>query len=203
MVSGTRHATGAEWKAGSQPFDANLLSRGEGVITIAMIGKVKRMYFREKRSVREIVRLTSLSRDTVRKWLKAPVLEEPRYRRRATPDKLAAYAETIKLALKADALRPRHERRTARALFTQIGREGYAGSYSSLTWIGAKNPATTLSCVAADWSFAWFSLRSLNIAYKLSRTLSLAACDCATVARSVDNKRGLSLFAEDSAGQTL
>ena len=46
---------------------------------MAMIGKVKRMYFREKKSVREIVRLTSLSRNTVRKWLKAPVLEEPRY----------------------------------------------------------------------------------------------------------------------------
>ena len=48
---------------------------------MAMIGKVKRMHFREKRSVREIVRLTSLSRNTVRKWLKTPVLEEPRYRR--------------------------------------------------------------------------------------------------------------------------
>ena len=36
---------------------------------MAMIGKVKRMYFREKKSVREIVRLTSLSRNTVRKHL--------------------------------------------------------------------------------------------------------------------------------------
>ena len=48
---------------------------------MAMIGKVKRMYFREKKSVREIVRLTSLSRNTVRKWLKTAVLEEPKYRR--------------------------------------------------------------------------------------------------------------------------
>jgi DNA invertase Pin-like site-specific DNA recombinase len=45
---------------------------------MAMIGKVKRMHFREKKSVREIVRLTSLSRNTVRKWLKTPVLEEPK-----------------------------------------------------------------------------------------------------------------------------
>ena len=57
---------------------------------MAMIGKVKRMHFREKKSVREIVRLTSLSRNTVRKWLKAPVLEEPRYRRREAPGKLTA-----------------------------------------------------------------------------------------------------------------
>ena len=32
---------------------------------MAMIGKVKRMHFRQKKSVREIVRLTSLSRNTV------------------------------------------------------------------------------------------------------------------------------------------
>jgi hypothetical protein len=90
------------------------------VITMAMIGKVKRMYFREKKSVREIVRLTSLSRNTVRKWLKAAVLEEPRYRRSEAPGKLTAHHETLKLALKADAHRPRHERRTARALHAQI-----------------------------------------------------------------------------------
>ncbi|MES3015334.1 MAG: helix-turn-helix domain-containing protein [Pseudomonadota bacterium] len=41
---------------------------------MAMIGKVRRMFFREKKSVREIVRLTSLSRNTVRKWLKALAL---------------------------------------------------------------------------------------------------------------------------------
>ena len=100
---------------------------------MAMIGKVKRMYFREKRSVREIVRLTSLSRNTVRKWLKAPVLEEPRYRRGDRPGKLTAFHEALKLALKADANRARHERRTARALHGQIRDEGYAGSYSRVT----------------------------------------------------------------------
>ena len=91
------------------------------------------MHFREKKSVREIVRLTSLSRNTVRKWLKAPVLEEPKYRRSGTPRKLTPFVETLKLALKADAHRPRHERRSTRALFKEIGAQGYAGTYSSLT----------------------------------------------------------------------
>ena len=100
---------------------------------MAMIGKVRRMYFREKRSVREIVRLTSLSRNTVRKWLKTAVLEEPKYRRSEAPGKLTAHHETLKLALKADAHRPRHERRTARALYEQIRRDGYAGCYSRVT----------------------------------------------------------------------
>ena len=48
---------------------------------MAMIGKVRRMHCREKKSVREIARLTSLSRNTVRKWLRAPVRSEPKYRR--------------------------------------------------------------------------------------------------------------------------
>ena len=40
---------------------------------MAMIGKIRRMHLRQGKSVREIVRLTSLSRNTVRKWLKAPL----------------------------------------------------------------------------------------------------------------------------------
>ena len=100
---------------------------------MAMIGKVKRMHFREKKSVREIVRLTGMARNTVRKWLKAPMLEEPKYRRGEQPGKLTAHQETLKLALVADAHRPRHERRTARALHAQIKCEGYAGCYSRVT----------------------------------------------------------------------
>jgi hypothetical protein len=37
---------------------------------MAMIGKVRRMHRCEKRSIREIARATSLSRNTIRKWLK-------------------------------------------------------------------------------------------------------------------------------------
>ena len=63
---------------------------------MAMIGKVKRMHFREKKSVREIVRLTSLSRNTVRKWLKAPVAQEPKYKRGEAPGKLTPFHGAIK-----------------------------------------------------------------------------------------------------------
>ena len=59
-------------------------------MTMAMIGKVKRMYFRQKKSVREIARLTLLSRNTVRKWIAAPVEKEPKYQRAQQPCKLDA-----------------------------------------------------------------------------------------------------------------
>jgi transposase len=100
---------------------------------MAMIGKIRRMHFRDNKSVREIARLTSLSRNTVRTWLRATVEKEPRYRRSARPTKLTPFHSTLVQALKADASRPRSERRTALMLFKQIQQAGYAGGYSRLT----------------------------------------------------------------------
>ncbi len=95
-----------------------------------MIGKIRRLHARDKLSEREIARKTGLSRNTVSKWLRAPVNEAPKYRRERRPNKLNAFEEMLKQALTADARRPKHERRTARALHTQIKTEGYTGGYS-------------------------------------------------------------------------
>jgi len=45
------------------------------VITMAMIGKIRRMHQRQNKSVREIARATSLSRNTVRKYLRVEQAE--------------------------------------------------------------------------------------------------------------------------------
>ena len=55
------------------------------MITMVMIGKVLRMHHREKKSVREIAKATSLARNTVRKYLRLGKAEQPRYRRPAVP----------------------------------------------------------------------------------------------------------------------
>ena len=105
------------------------------MITMEMFGKVKRMYTRDKKSLREIAKSTGLSRNTVRKW----VLEtkqagrEPEYRRKEMPSKLTAFPEDLALALKADALRTKQYRRTAKALFVEIKTQGYTGGYSRVT----------------------------------------------------------------------
>ena len=39
---------------------------------MAMIAKIKRMYFREKLSISEIARRTSLTRNTIKAWLFKP-----------------------------------------------------------------------------------------------------------------------------------
>jgi transposase len=101
---------------------------------MAMIGKVLRMHRRDKKSVREIVKATSLARNTVRKYLRAEGVEEQRgYRREPVATKLTPFVELIEQALRTDAHRPKKERRTARALHKQIAAAGYAGGYSRLT----------------------------------------------------------------------
>ena len=82
-----------------------------------MIGRIRRLYVRDKLSEREIARMTGLSRNTVSKWLQVPVNEASKYWREAT----------LKQALAADARRPKHERRTARAVHVEIKACGYTG----------------------------------------------------------------------------
>ena len=96
---------------------------------MAMYAKVRRMFFREKLSISEIQRRTSLSRNTVRKWLKAEVAGEPKYERREMATKLKPFEEQLRRSLEADALRPRRDRRTVLALFGELRPAGFPGSY--------------------------------------------------------------------------
>ncbi len=97
-----------------------------------MIGKIRRLHSRGKKSEREIARITGLSRNTVAKWLEGSVEVVPKYRRGPVATKLAPYHEMLKMALKADARRPKQGRRTAKALFAQVKASGYEGGYSRL-----------------------------------------------------------------------
>ena len=118
-----------------------------------MIGRIRRLQSRGKKSEREIARMTGLSRNTVAKWLEGPLQAPPKYRRAEQPGKLTAFHDAIKLALKADAHRPRHERRTARALHTEIRAAGYDGGYTApgSFLIGISRPAPGSHLVGQDW----------------------------------------------------
>ena len=100
---------------------------------MAMYAKVRRMRLRDGLSISEIARRTSLSRNTIKAWLRGPVRREMTYRRSAVPKKLGPYETVLRQALEADAHRPRRERRTALKLYTQLKAEGYAGSYARVT----------------------------------------------------------------------
>ena len=95
-----------------------------------MIGRIRRLHSRKNKSEREIARITGLSRNTVAKWLHGEVDGPPKYRRGEQPSKLTAFHEALEQALKADARRPKHERRTAKALYAEIKAAGYDGGYT-------------------------------------------------------------------------
>lgn len=103
------------------------------MITMEMIGRVRRMKLREQLSNSEIAKRTGLSRNTVKKWLKAPGDQAPKYKRQSGFTKLSAFEATLVQALKADSHRPKHARRSARALLAQLQAQGYRGGYSRLT----------------------------------------------------------------------
>ena len=99
-----------------------------------MLGRIRRMHLRDKVSLHEIAKRTGLSRNTVRRWLRTP--EEgpaPTYSRTAGFSKLSGFIAELEQSLKADALRPKQNRRTGRAWFAQIKASGYVGGYTRVT----------------------------------------------------------------------
>jgi transposase len=100
---------------------------------MAMYAKVRRMRLRDGLSISEIARRTSLSRNTIKEWLRGPVRTEMRYRRPGARKKIGPYEKTLRQALEADARRPRRERRTALKLHAQLTKDGFPGSYARVT----------------------------------------------------------------------
>lgn len=99
-----------------------------------LLGKILRMQVRDKLSERAIAKRSGLSRNTVHKWLQsADKVEPPKYVRAKGFGKLGDFTDELEQALKADALRPKKDRRTARALFARIKASGYAGGYTRVT----------------------------------------------------------------------
>jgi len=94
-----------------------------------MFAKIRRMHFRERLPINEIVRRTGLARNTVRKWLREAKVVEPKYPKRVIATKLDAFAGTLTAWLKTDAHRGRRDRRTVWMMFEDLRKEGYAGGY--------------------------------------------------------------------------
>ena len=82
-----------------------------------MMGKIRRMYFRDKLSLHEITKRTGLARNTIRKSVREPEAKQPVYQRRAVFNKLRSLHAMLEQALKADTLRPKQQRRSAKALW--------------------------------------------------------------------------------------
>jgi hypothetical protein len=73
-------------------------------------------------------------RTALRRWCRRPRANPGRSRsRRARPTKLTLFRQIVKQPLKADAHRPKRDRRTARMLYEELRAAGYGGGYTRLT----------------------------------------------------------------------
>lgn len=95
--------------------------------------KIRRMYQLDGQSISSIAKVTGLSRNTVRKYLRQPPSELPKYRRtQPARPKLGEFEPTLTQWLDLDAKRPKRQRRCARQLFEDLQRLGYQGAYDSV-----------------------------------------------------------------------
>jgi transposase len=115
-----------------------------------MYAKIRRMFFREHLSISEIARRTTLTRNTIKKWLKAADGSAPKYRRPPKLNKLTPFEPKLLMALVADVHRPKRNLRTALMLYTAIKQDGFIGCYSRVTefvrnWRNQSSAASTKS----------------------------------------------------------
>jgi transposase len=92
------------------------------------LGKIRRWRHRDGESIRKIAKKTSLSRNTVRKYLRDESAE-PRYRGRRVPTKLDRFSAQLRQWLEEDAKLPRKQRRSGVRLCEALQALGYEGSY--------------------------------------------------------------------------
>ena len=94
---------------------------------MSLLSVMRRWYFRDGLSQREITRRTGLSRNTVPRYLKNDITE-PIYPKRDSLGKVKAFEELLISWLKREARRRRKERKTVKNLYEDLLPMGYSGS---------------------------------------------------------------------------
>ena len=93
------------------------------MIDVATLSVIRRWALREHLSLREIARRTGLSRNTIKKYLRADTVE-PRYAKRVSPSKLDPFADKLAGWLKTEAGKSRKQRRTVKQMHADLAALG-------------------------------------------------------------------------------
>ena len=96
---------------------------------MGLLNVIRRLRLRQGLPIREIERRTGLSRNTIKKYLKADTIE-PKF---ATPErssKLDPFAEKLTSWLKTNAKKGRKERQTLKKMHADLVALGFTGSYN-------------------------------------------------------------------------
>lgn len=96
---------------------------------MGLLNVIRRLALREQVSIREIARRTGLSRNTIKKYLKAGTVV-PKFAVPERPSKLDPFADKLAAWLKTETAKSRKQRRTLKQLHNDLVALGYAGSYN-------------------------------------------------------------------------
>ena len=115
------------------------------MIDVATLSVIRRWALREHLSLREIARRTGLSRNTIKKYLRAGEAE-PRYAKRVSPSRLDPFAEKLAGWLKTETGKSRKQRRTVKQMHADLAALGYDGSYNRVAafarvWLAKRQEA--------------------------------------------------------------
>src|SRR5271167_3257649 len=92
---------------------------GIGVIDMELLSVIRRWRYRDHFSIREISRRTGLSRNTVRKYLRADTVE-PKFNIPDRPSKLDPYADKLSQMLRQESGKSRKQKRTTKQLHADL-----------------------------------------------------------------------------------
>ena len=95
---------------------------------MALLSVIRRWHFRQDIPIRGIERRTGLSRNTIRKYLRADAVE-PKFKVPDRPSKLDPFAEKLVGWLRQEAGKSRKQKRTTKRLHADLVALGYDGSY--------------------------------------------------------------------------
>jgi transposase len=98
-------------------------------IDMALLSVIRRWHFRQHIPIREIERRTGLSRNTIRKYLRADAVE-PKFKVPDRPSKLDPFVDKLSGWLRIDAGKSRKQKRTAKQMHADLVALGYDGSYN-------------------------------------------------------------------------
>lgn len=142
------------------------------MIRMESIEQIRKMHFLDNLSVRQISKKTGIHRKTISKYLSPEAPEPPKY---SKPEErqhpvLGMYIPMIEKILEEDKTRHSKQRHTAAKIFEVLTKEGYTGSYTTITDYLRKIKVKTKEAflplefelgayAEADWTEAYFFLR--------------------------------------------
>jgi predicted transcriptional regulator len=95
---------------------------------VALLGIIRRWHIRDQVPIREIARRLGISRNTVRRYLRAEITE-PAYAERRSRSAIDKYSFQLSAMLKIEASRSRKQRRTLKQIHEDLKELGFEGSY--------------------------------------------------------------------------